>query len=153
MNDKLHSKDFPDCFYRVTIKGLCVRDGKILLVREGDSHSGKWEMPGGGLDFGENIGEAFKREIREEMGLNVRRMSERPVYVWTHRYNKKRGIDWYYSCVIAYQVEFEHLNITPTDECEEIRFFTKEELADFDLSAQTQELRDIFDPRDFEKAF
>ena len=154
MNDKLHSKDFPDCFHRVTIKGLCVRDGKVLLARESDAHSGgKWEMPGGGLDFGEDIREGFKREIQEEMGLTVTKMSQRPVYVWTHRYEKKRNVDWYYSCVIAYQVEFEHLNITPTHECEEVKFFSKEELQTLNLGGQAQELRDIFDPKDFEKDF
>jgi hypothetical protein len=25
------SKDFPDAFYRVTVKGVVIRDGKILL--------------------------------------------------------------------------------------------------------------------------
>ena len=66
-----HSTYFPDSFYRVTIKGLCVRDGKVLLVRESKDISGKWEMPGGGLDFGEDIREGLKREIKEEIGLDI----------------------------------------------------------------------------------
>ena len=120
-----HSTEFPDCFHRVTIKGLCVREGKVLLAREAESLSGKWELPGGGLDFGENIREAFTREVQEEMGLKVTKMSERPVYVWTHRYEKKRNLQWYYSCVLAYQVDFEDLNITQSRECERIEFFSK----------------------------
>jgi len=72
---------FPDCFYRVTIKGLCVRNGKLLLSRESEGLSGqKWELPGGGLDFGEDIVSAFQREIAEEMGLTVTKMSKAPVY-------------------------------------------------------------------------
>jgi 8-oxo-dGTP diphosphatase len=148
-----HSKNFPDCFHRVTIKGLCVRDGKVLLVHESKALSGKWEMPGGGLDFEEDIQLGFRREVEEEMGLKVRKMSKSPVYVWTHKYKNKRNLDWYYSIVITYRIDFENLDITPTDECEDIKFFSKEELKNTDLNEQTNELADIFDPKDFEQLF
>lgn len=153
MNNKEHSKEFPDCFHRVAIKGLCVKDGKILLVRESAGRSGKWEMPGGGLDFGEDIQESLKREINEEMGLKINKMSKSPVYVWTHKFLNKRNLKWYYSFVVAYQVEFEDLNFTPTDECEEIKFFSKEELKSTNLCDQTSELIDIFNPEDFDSNF
>jgi 8-oxo-dGTP diphosphatase len=144
-----HSKDFPDSFYRVTVKGLCVRDGKVLLIHETKAISGKWEMPGGGLDFGEDIKSGFKRELEEEMGLKVKKMSEAPIYVWTHKYEKLRNMEWYYSLVLAYRVEFEDLDFTPTAECDSLDFFTKEQLQDLELSNQANELRDIFDPEDF----
>ncbi|MDD5165531.1 MAG: NUDIX hydrolase [Candidatus Pacebacteria bacterium] len=149
-----HSDKFPDCFYRVTIKGLCVKDSKILLVREAKAISGNWELPGGGLDFGENIRTGLKREIEEEMGLKVRQISNAPVYVWTHRYpSNSRNIGWYYSCVIAYRIELESLNFTPSDECEAIDFFSKEELKTINLNGQTTELADIFNPEDFKDSF
>jgi len=148
-----HSKDFPDCFHRVTIKGLCVRDGKVLLVRESEKLSGKWELPGGGLDFGEGIPAAFKREIGEEMGLKVSKMSKKPAYIWTHKYEKKRGLDWFYSLVIAYRVEFEDLAITPTEECESIEFFSKDELRTLNLAGQTTDFTSIFNPSDFDEFF
>ena len=110
-------------------------------------------MPGGGLDFGEDIREAFMREIKEEMGLTIKKMSERPVYVWTHKYVGKRNLEWYYSLVLAYQVEFENLNLIPTDECEEIGFFSKDDLQKLNLGGQAQELREVFDPKDFEQGF
>lgn len=99
----MHSTFFPDCFHRVTIKGLCVRDGKILLMREAKSMSGKWELPGGGLDFGEDIKSALQREVKEEMGLKITKISDKPVYIWTHRYESNaRNIGWYYSLVLAF---------------------------------------------------
>ena len=150
---KEHSNEFPDCFHRVTIKGLCVRDSKVLLVHESPEHSDKWEMPGGGLDFGENIRDGFKREVQEEMGLTIQKMSDRPVYVWTHKYIGRRDLKWYYSCVIAYRVEFENLNFTPTHECDGIGFFSKEELQQLNLAGQAVELRNIFNPKDFESDF
>lgn len=148
-----HSEDFPDCFYRVTIKGLCVRDGKVLMVREAKSLSGKYELPGGGLDFGEDIKLGFVREVQEEMGLKVTRMSEKPVYVWTYKYENRRNLDWYYSFVVAYRVEFEDLDFISTKECEAIEFFSKAELQDLEFAGQVIELITIFNPDDFRESF
>lgn len=148
------SNNFPDCFYRVTLKGMCVRDGKLLLSREAESYSGQsWELPGGGLDFGEDIATAFRREIQEEMGLTVIKMSKSPIYTWTYKYENKRGLDWYYACVLAYRVEFADLNITPSDECEAVEFFAADELATLKLSGQLNPLIHLFNPADFTDPF
>jgi 8-oxo-dGTP diphosphatase len=148
-----HSTEFPDCFHRVTIKGLYVKDGKVLLMKEGEVLSGKWEMPGGGLDFGEDIQEGFKREITEEMNLKVIKMSDKPVYVWTYKYENKRNLKWYYSLVLAYRIELESLDFTPTEECTTLGFFSKEELQNIELNGQTTKLSSIFNPEDFEDSF
>lgn len=143
------SKDFPPSFYRVTIKGLVVKNGKILLLKESPEISGKWELPGGGLDFGEDIHQALRREIEEETGIMVKSISPRPLYSWTWRYENKRKMDWFYSLVLGYQVELENFNFKTTKECEEMGFFSKEELETIDLNGQTNELKNYFDPKDF----
>lgn len=147
------TQPFPDCFYRVTIKGLCVRDGKVLLTKESPSISGKWELPGGGLDFGEDIYSGFAREVKEEMGLTVSKMAKSPVYVWTYRFENRRGMDWYYSLVVAYRVEFVDLDFTPTEECEAISFFSKTQLGEIELNEQTTGLLGVFQPEDFKEPF
>ncbi|MFI6730309.1 NUDIX hydrolase [Streptomyces sp. R-74717] len=45
-------------------------DGRILLVRPsyGD---GTWEVPGGALDTGENPWQAARREVKEELGIEL----------------------------------------------------------------------------------
>jgi ADP-ribose pyrophosphatase YjhB (NUDIX family) len=131
------------------VKALIVRDGKILLMKECEKRSGKWELPGGGLDFGEDVHTALAREVMEEMGVRVTMMAESPLYVWTWRYEQKRGMEWYYALVLAYPVEVDSLEFAPTNECEEEAFFTQEELADMPLSYQTNGLKDFFDVQDF----
>lgn len=53
----------------VTVSGLIENDeGKILMVK----HPVRgWEIPGGQVEVGETITEAFKREIKEETGIDI----------------------------------------------------------------------------------
>ncbi|MFC5148952.1 NUDIX hydrolase [Streptomyces aureoversilis] len=48
-------------------------DGKVLLLhRPADDYlGGLWELPSGGVDTGETLIEALRREIAEETGLTV----------------------------------------------------------------------------------
>ncbi len=58
---------------RIRVCGILIRDDKILLAR----HSGigkKGSMlipPGGGVEFGESLTKALRREFLEETGLTV----------------------------------------------------------------------------------
>lgn len=42
-------------------------DGRVLLIRERD----RWSVPGGGVEPGESLQEALRRELREETGVRV----------------------------------------------------------------------------------
>jgi 8-oxo-dGTP diphosphatase len=149
-----HSSFFPDCFYRLSVKGIVVRDGKALLVRESDEVSGKWELPGGGLDFGEDIKAGIKREVEEEMKLKVKKIADKPTYLWTYKYGpNSRKIGWYYVLVLIYQIELESLDFTPSAECIEIKFFSKEEMKKLPMNKQMIQLPDTFNPEDFKEDF
>lgn len=47
--------------------------GRYLVAKrpEGKPLAGKWEFPGGKVDSGEEPHEALRREIREEMGVEI----------------------------------------------------------------------------------
>ena len=156
MKEPQESADFPNAFYRVTIKGLCIRDGKVLLVhdytgRSDTDPSPEWELPGGGLDFGENFENAFRREIKEEMGVEITWIKENPTFVWTTKHGSGKGMEWYWVCSLLFQFEVKNLDFTPSEECREIKFFSKEDLeANFeDLGSQVKPLAQRFKPLDF----
>ena len=110
----------PECHYRVSVKALVTdKQGRFLLVKD---ISGKWELPGGGLDHGETVEQGLRREIKEEMGLEIKCFSEQPVYFLTVLDVEKN--EWI--CNVLYKTELESLDYTVTDECLEMRFFNKE---------------------------
>jgi ADP-ribose pyrophosphatase YjhB (NUDIX family) len=46
--------------------------GEIWLLRRGfEPNVGKWSMPGGFVDLGESVEDAARREIREEMAIEI----------------------------------------------------------------------------------
>ena len=55
----------------VGVAGILFDDeGKVLLGRRADS--GKWCLPGGGMEAAETIEETLIREFREETGIKIR---------------------------------------------------------------------------------
>lgn len=59
--------------YGISVAGLVLREGRLLLVRH--RKPGAWDFwlpPGGGLEGEESILECAAREVSEETGLTVR---------------------------------------------------------------------------------
>lgn len=69
---------------QIAMKAVIVSSGKVLILREAamygeGSNRGKYHLPGGRVEKGENIFEALKREVMEETGMEIE--VKYPVYV------------------------------------------------------------------------
>jgi 8-oxo-dGTP diphosphatase len=58
---------------QVAVGVLTRPDGHFLLTSRpaGKVYEGYWEFPGGKLEPGETVSEALKRELREELGIEI----------------------------------------------------------------------------------
>lgn len=103
-------------------------DGRIVLIQRSDS--GKWGLPGGMIDWGEDIPNAASRELEEETGLKlikIRRL--RGVYSDPKRDPRIHSIS------VLLEVEAEG-KLEPEDKLEilQVKAFTRDELPLGDLS-------------------
>ncbi len=55
----------------IRVAGLLVHEGRILMVEQARGEERYWLLPGGGVQFGETLSDALRREFREELGLRV----------------------------------------------------------------------------------
>lgn len=54
---------------RPGVAAVIFEAGRVLLQRRDDT--GRWGLPGGGVEPGESVSQAVMREVREETGLEV----------------------------------------------------------------------------------
>lgn len=67
--------------------GVILRDGELFIAkRQGDQHlAGLWEFPGGKVESGETVLDALKRELHEELGIDV--LHATPLIEQRHEYD------------------------------------------------------------------
>ncbi len=116
-------------FQWVAIKALIVEDGKILLGKRLDQDDyGLFEIPGGKLEVGETFKETLKREVLEETGveiepINLQESEGKPIFM-TQTKSKSRV-----TVVILAKVLNKDKMIEKTDELDEVKFYSKEEVS------------------------
>lgn len=60
---------------RTAVRAVALRGGELLMVYS--PVNGDYKFPGGGVEAGESHEDTLRREVREETGLTVRRVSRR----------------------------------------------------------------------------
>jgi 8-oxo-dGTP diphosphatase len=53
------------------VKALIERNGKILVLKTETENDSFWVLPGGKVEYGENLLEALEREIQEEVSVDA----------------------------------------------------------------------------------
>lgn len=122
-------------YQKITVGGLLVVDGKILIVRRSekeDTLKGFYELPGGKVDFGEHPKDSLKREFMEETNLEVE--IERPYRIFTYvtHEGNRHTIEIVYITVLNDNIE----NLKLSGEHDDYKWISIEEVDGFEMSDQ-----------------
>ncbi len=101
------------------------QDRILLARRKPESYlGGLWEFPGGKREFGETLEDCLRREVKEELGVEI----SEPV--WFHalhyQYPEKMVELYFYTCSII-------LGIPQALECAEIAWVHKHDLISYEF--------------------
>lgn len=111
--------------YVSVVAAVIEKEGKILIARRKTPFRGNyWEFPGGKLETNETLEECLKREIREELAIDIEIGSF--ISLDKHALNCQTAIALY-----AYKAKYLSGDIKLKDH-EEIKWVTPEDLLQYD---------------------
>lgn len=119
--------------FNIRVYGLLIHENRILLSDECRKGFEFTKFPGGGLEFGEGLEEALKREFREELGIDIQIKSL--FYVNPHlqlsRFDQEQQLLSFYYFVSTKEIDRIHTNSfkpVPIPEGESHRWVSFDEL-------------------------
>ncbi|HSX09141.1 MAG TPA: NUDIX domain-containing protein [Candidatus Saccharimonadales bacterium] len=111
--------------------------GKILITKRGKkakNERGKWEIPGGGVEFNETFETALKREIKEELDVEIEILELLGIYDHIIPEERQHWVAPTYICKLVKGIP----KILEPEKCDEIGWFTLEEAEKLSLSLITK---------------
>lgn len=126
------SDDIPAGVIKVAA-GVVIHKGKVLISKrlEHKPHGGLWEFPGGKLEFGEDARRCLKRELMEELGIEV---SVRPAFHQTLTESEGSPVMLSFHRCSVLLGEARPLQV------QEVRWVAPEELSDYEFPPANMEL-------------
>ena len=114
----------------VSIKAIIVDDNKILCLK---NERNEWDFPGGKINFNEDVEACLKREVKEEVNLDIKNLNilksfnlkfnSVPVFIVAYSAN--------ISCDSSIFISYEH---------SDYNFFSKHEINDLNMPKDYKKL-------------
>jgi len=123
----------------VAVGAIVVEKGRVLMARRGTQPSyGIWSIPGGAVHLGEELKTAARREIREELGIEVELTDVIEILERVTRDSEGR-IQYHY-VVIDYLARRVGGEPTPSPEALEVRWISPEEFPQYEMTRGTADV-------------
>jgi ADP-ribose pyrophosphatase YjhB (NUDIX family) len=123
----------------VAVGAIVVENGRVLMARRGKEPSyGLWSVPGGAVHLGEDLKTAARREIREELGVEVELTD---VIELLERVTRDaEGRVQYHYVIVDYLARLASGEPRPSPEALEVRWIAPEEFPQFEMTRGTAEI-------------
>ncbi len=105
---------------------------RILLIRRADN--GKWAVPGGYMESGEDFSEACAREVYEETGLQVEVKRLISVYTNPHLLLEYPDGNRWQLIILHFETGIMDGKLTPSEESPELQFYRRTEIEVLEMS-------------------
>src|ERR1051326_766668 len=128
----------PQTRMKQVVAALIVRDNKILICQRTEDQAMplKWEFPGGKVERDEDLKDALRRELEEELGIDAEIGSK--IAAIQHSYASGASLALYFYRVDRFKNEIENRIFR------EVRWVDRKELPTYDfLEADVRLVKDI----------
>ena len=112
-------------------------EGKVLLMKRGlkaRNERGKWQIPGGGLEFGESFEDAIRREVKEELGIDIKLTKMLDVSNQILLEERQHWVSPIFLCSV---LDGEPRILEP-EKCDQIGWYTLKEIDALDLAGSAK---------------
>jgi 8-oxo-dGTP diphosphatase len=120
------------------VAGLIIRDNSILICQRTEDQAMplKWEFPGGKVERDEDLRDALRRELDEELGIDA--VIGRKIAAIQHTYASGAALELYFYRVDQFKREIENRIF------HDVRWVNRKELTTYDfLEADVRLVKDI----------
>lgn len=110
-----------------------MRNGKMLLEkRKNDPGKGRWSVPGGVVELGENVTQTVIREVKEETGLDVAEPEHIDVVDQITR--DENGRIKYHFVIVDYLVNLKGGTLNAASDADALQWVSLDDVEKYDLT-------------------
>jgi mutator protein MutT len=121
------------------VGAIIFRGNEVLLVKRGRPPAlGKWSVPGGLVELGESLDESIRREVMEEVGLEVRTVDL--VAALDRVMPDPDGRIEYHYILLDFLCEVLGGDLVAATDADECRFVALEDLGRYEMTRGTAEV-------------
>jgi len=119
----------------VGVGALIVKEEKMILVKRGaEPGKGQWSIPGGLVELGESVRDAVVREAKEETGLDVEIVVDRPLDAFDNIDTDEKGGFHYHFVLLQFLTHPKSGTLKSSSDAVDAKWVPLEEVEKYDLT-------------------
>ena len=117
------------------VGAVIINEGKMILVKRGvEPGKGEWSIPGGLIELGETVRDAVIREAKEETGLNVEIVVDRPLDAFDNIDIDEKGGFHYHFVLMEFLARPKSGTLKSSSDAVDAKWVPLEEVEKYDLT-------------------